>query len=144
MALRTPKYRLHKGSGQALVQINGQRIYLGTYGSERSKERYRRLVAKHLQCNDASPPLCASAADLTINELIVAYWRFAEGYYVRGSCKSCVNCSGASSGISTQPWLPSSPVAARWRTEAPTSSDASAARVASSPRASGTRRSWSS
>ncbi len=27
MAFPTPKYRLHKGSGQALVQINGERIY---------------------------------------------------------------------------------------------------------------------
>ena len=84
MSPRAPKYRLHKGSGQALVQINGRRIYLGTYGSEQSKERYRRLVAKHLQSSEAAPPPSASAADLTVNELIVAYWRFAESYYVKG------------------------------------------------------------
>lgn len=36
---RIPIYRHHKGSGQALVQINGRRIYLGRYGSEESKER---------------------------------------------------------------------------------------------------------
>ena len=83
MALRTSKYRRHKGSGQALVQINGQRIYLGKYGSEQSEERYRRLVARHLQSNEAPPPPSASAADLTVNEFIVAYWRFAEGYYVK-------------------------------------------------------------
>ena len=41
MPFRTPKYRLHKGSGQALVQINGERIYLGKYGAEESKEKYR-------------------------------------------------------------------------------------------------------
>jgi hypothetical protein len=48
MAFRTPKYRLHKGSGQALVQINGERIYLGKYGSQESKEKYRRRVAEFL------------------------------------------------------------------------------------------------
>ena len=73
MALRTPKYRRHKGSGQALVQINGQRIYLGKHGSEQSKERYRRLVARHLQSNEAPPPPSASAAELTVNELIVGW-----------------------------------------------------------------------
>ncbi len=26
---RTPKLRLHKGSGQALVEVEGRRIYLG-------------------------------------------------------------------------------------------------------------------
>jgi len=44
MSFRPPKYRLHKGSGQALVQLNGERTYLGKYGSEDSKEAYRRLV----------------------------------------------------------------------------------------------------
>ncbi len=42
MSLRTPKYRLHKGSGQMLVQINGNRIYLGKYGTEESRQRYRK------------------------------------------------------------------------------------------------------
>jgi len=32
MSLRVPKYRLHKASGQALVQIDGRRIYLGKHG----------------------------------------------------------------------------------------------------------------
>ncbi len=41
MSVRPPKYRLHKGSGQALVQINGKRIYLGKFGTEESKEEYR-------------------------------------------------------------------------------------------------------
>jgi hypothetical protein len=31
MSFRTPKYRLHKGSGQALVQISGVRVDLGKY-----------------------------------------------------------------------------------------------------------------
>jgi hypothetical protein len=51
MSVQTPKYRLHKGSGQALVQINGQRLYLGVYGSDGSKQAYRRLVAERLASN---------------------------------------------------------------------------------------------
>ncbi len=37
MSTRLPKYRLHKGSGQALVQIEGQRIYLGLHGTKESR-----------------------------------------------------------------------------------------------------------
>ena len=37
----SPKYRLHKGSNQAVVQFAGQRIYLGVYGSDKSYRKYR-------------------------------------------------------------------------------------------------------
>ena len=37
-----PKYRRHKGSGQAFVQVNGQRHYLGKWDSPRSKEPQER------------------------------------------------------------------------------------------------------
>lgn len=88
MSTRLPKYRFHKGSGQALVQINGERIYLGKHGSEESKEKYRRLVAEWLaskreqpQFRESSFGLCRD--DLSINEMLLAYWRFAETYYVK-------------------------------------------------------------
>ena len=48
MSFRTPKYRLHKASGQALVQINGKRVYLGKYGSEESQAQYHRLLAEFI------------------------------------------------------------------------------------------------
>ena len=57
MSVRIPKYRLHKGSGQALVQINGERIYLGKHGTAQSREKYRRIVAKSLGCPQPSPHL---------------------------------------------------------------------------------------
>ncbi len=85
MSIRIPKYRLHKGSGQALVQINRDRIYLGTYGSEESKEKYERLVSEWL--SNGRPRVSRPTADphaktdLTMNELILAYWHFAESYY---------------------------------------------------------------
>lgn len=46
MTTRVPKYRLHKGSGQALVQIDGDRIFLGRHGSAESKENYQRMIAE--------------------------------------------------------------------------------------------------
>jgi len=48
MSFFVPKYRLHRGSGQALVQIGGRRVCLEKYGSAKSKEKYRRLVAEAL------------------------------------------------------------------------------------------------
>lgn len=41
-----PKYRRHKGSGQAFVQVNGRCCYLGKWNSPRSKERYAAFVAQ--------------------------------------------------------------------------------------------------
>ena len=85
---RIPKYRLHKASGQALVAIDGKRIYLGKYGTAASREKYRRLVAEWLTETsptpaDANAPCKASSAsDISINEMILAYWHYAEGYYV--------------------------------------------------------------
>ena len=46
MSFHTPKYRLHKGSGQAFVQIKGHRHYLGRWDSRQSKERYAAFVAE--------------------------------------------------------------------------------------------------
>jgi hypothetical protein len=92
MSIRVPKYRFHKGSGQALVQINRERIYLGVYDSPESHEKYRRLVAEWLSGNATaeSPPASTastqganSVAATTIGEILVAYWGFAECYYVK-------------------------------------------------------------
>ena len=82
MSIRIRKYRFHKGSGQALVQINGDRIYLGRYGSEESQEKYQRLVSEWLSNGRqrVSPPAAdpQATADLNVNKLLLAYWHFAE------------------------------------------------------------------
>jgi len=83
MSFRVPKYRLHKGSGQALVQIGHRRIYLGKYGSAESKERYRRLVAEALAKGNGTAPVTPNsiAGGITVKAVILAYWHFAQGYY---------------------------------------------------------------
>lgn len=87
MPLRTPKYRLHRGSGQALVQINGERIYLGKYGTHSSKERYRKIVAEWLtSANKPSSVSTLAAAvrlDISVSELILAFWQHAKQRYVK-------------------------------------------------------------
>jgi integrase len=87
---RVASYRLHKGSGQAVVTLGGRDVYLGRHGSEESVSEYRRLIAEWLACHRQAPPprleaAASSSSDITINELILAYWEFAKGYYVKNS-----------------------------------------------------------
>src|SRR4051794_11128207 len=82
--LRTPSYRHHKPSGQAVVTLDGRDIYLGLYGSKQSRAEYDRLLAEWL-CNGRRLPVPASAngTDLSVNELALAYLAFADGYYTK-------------------------------------------------------------
>jgi integrase len=76
---RVPGYRRHS-SGQARVTIQGKDHLLGPYGSVESKEAYRRLIAEWLDAQGRPAPK-AEAEPLTVNDLILAYWKFAKGYY---------------------------------------------------------------
>jgi integrase len=83
MPVRVPKYRHHKHSGQAYVELNGRFIYLGKYDSQESHEEYKQLISKYLAQKptvlDDTPP----APVLKIEELILRYFTFAKTYYVR-------------------------------------------------------------
>jgi hypothetical protein len=48
MVLRTPTYRLHKPSGQAVVTIDGRDFYRGKYGTSQSRDEYDRLITEWL------------------------------------------------------------------------------------------------
>jgi integrase len=84
---RPPSYRLHKARKLAVVTIDGKNHYLGAFGSPESHEKYARLIAewrthrKHLLPTTAAGP--ATDRKLSVNELILAYWRHVEGYYVK-------------------------------------------------------------
>jgi hypothetical protein len=84
---RLPKYRHYKPKDLAVVRLDGKDHYLGPYGSEASREKYRRLVAEWLSGSQAHGPDPAAGpgpvATLTLDELILAYVRFADGYYVK-------------------------------------------------------------
>jgi integrase len=76
-----PTYRLYKRTGQAVVTLDGRDHYLGPHGSPESHEAYQRLIAEWLQRGRAAPPRACEAPPLSVNELILAYWRHAEAYY---------------------------------------------------------------
>jgi integrase len=82
-----PSYRLHRKSGQAIVTLadaaTGRRrdVLLGPHGSAASREEYTRVLAEHeargRRLPDAGPP----PGDLSVNELVLRFWRHAEGHY---------------------------------------------------------------
>lgn len=74
-----PKYRLHRPSGQAVVNLNGNDIYLGKYNTAASRAEYMRLVAEWTANNSTRP----QKNDSTVAELLAAFLRHAERYYVR-------------------------------------------------------------
>ena len=100
---RPPKYRLHKGTKQAVVSLNGRRIYLGPYGSERSHQKYQEVLkqwqaerqkAKDAAKEESSAEALAKAITpvtlrekrrhgmiITIDELVLVYRRHTKEYY---------------------------------------------------------------
>jgi integrase len=88
---RIPSYRLHKQSGQAVVTFPdglGHRrdVLLGPFGSSESRAEYARVLAEWEACGRLLPtprPGGATSADVTINEIALAYWRHVETYYVK-------------------------------------------------------------
>lgn len=86
-----PKYRHYKPKDLAVVRIQGRDHYLGRYGSDESKESYRRLIAELVVAPSAqrtgATTSRARETELTINELLVAYWdRHVLTYFVKDGC----------------------------------------------------------
>ena len=75
---RIPSYRLHKPSGLAVVTLNGRDLYLGRHGTPESKREYERLIGEWLA---AGRRYAHPADQMTVNELILAYWRHAQTEY---------------------------------------------------------------
>src|SRR5687768_5216562 len=86
-----PSYRLHRQSGQAIVTLadptTGRRrdYLLGPFNSPVSRAEYARLLMEHQTLNDRLPAKASDSipSDLTLNELIAAYNRHLDGYYVK-------------------------------------------------------------
>jgi integrase len=76
-----PKYRRHKPTGQAVVTLNGKDFYLGRYGTRASRVEFDRLIGEWLAAGRTVPK---PPGQVTIAELAVRYWRFAQGYYQQG------------------------------------------------------------
>jgi len=80
------KYRHFKPKDLAVVRIEGRDVYLGKYDSPESHERYRRGLAGWLSGIPGGALHAASKpdADLTVNEVILAYIQHADAYYLKG------------------------------------------------------------
>lgn len=81
-----PSYRHHKPSAQAVVTIRtaaGERrdVYLGAFNSPESRAEYGRIVAELATCPASSAPVGPAAPRLTVDQLLLAYWRHAEHHY---------------------------------------------------------------
>jgi integrase len=87
-----PSYRQHS-SGQACVTVRlpgGRRreILLGPWDSPESRAEYRRILAE-LDTNQGRLPQPASVdapARLSVNEIILAFWKHAEQHYRAPDC----------------------------------------------------------
>lgn len=78
-----PSYTLHKPSGQARVRIDGQDVYLGSYDSAESRERYAQLLlglARQRQVPALNEDW-TQRPDFKVKELVLRYCLFAEEYY---------------------------------------------------------------
>jgi integrase len=85
---RQPKYRLHKARNCAVVTIDGRNHYLGSFDSPESHQAYARLIAEWKRTASVLPqtPTDGPAARLlTINELILAFFRYAQTHYVKNA-----------------------------------------------------------
>jgi integrase len=75
-----PRYRKHRASNQAIVELNGRRHYLGPHGTKASKLEYDRLVAEYL-ASGRSPAYGTPASEITVVELVAGYLAYAKAYY---------------------------------------------------------------
>lgn len=78
-----PVYRQHKPTGQAVCTVRlaggGYRdLYLGKFNTAASRTEFNRIVALVASNNGIYP---TANPDLSVNELLLAYFKFCEGYY---------------------------------------------------------------
>ena len=78
---REPGYCKHKATGQAYVNFRGKVIYLGSHGSEESKERYNRLKAEWLVNRHSEQFQPTVSAGPFIADICLAFLEHAERYY---------------------------------------------------------------
>jgi hypothetical protein len=80
-----PSYRKHKQSGQAIVTLTdavGRRrdVLLGQHSTPESRAEYARAIAEW-EAHGQQLQTVAVGKSMSINELLLAYWKFAQTYY---------------------------------------------------------------
>jgi integrase len=82
---KTPSYRLHKQSGQAIVTLNdglgGRRdVLLGKHGTPESYAEYDRCLAEWIACGRRLRTT-DNHNTISINELLLRFWDHAQDHY---------------------------------------------------------------
>src|SRR4051812_42075222 len=77
-----PGYTLHKPSGRAYVRIDGKCIYLGTHGTQASRDEYDRVIGEWIARGrqTAAPPDEFAVAATPVAELVNASRKHAADY----------------------------------------------------------------
>lgn len=75
LANRLPKMCKH--GNRAVVSLSGQQVYLGRWGTAKATAEYERKITEWL----ARGKTPYQVDTLTVNHLLVAYLKFAKGYY---------------------------------------------------------------
>src|SRR5262245_15309727 len=78
-----PTYRLHKPSNTARCWVAGRWVTLGKYDSPESRAEFARILAELATCPTPAQVAGSSPADITVNELLIGFWRFAQRHYRR-------------------------------------------------------------
>jgi integrase len=73
-----PTYCHHKASGQAVVRLDGNDIYLGKHGSAESRAKFNALIAEWLANGRRLP---VDPTQTTIAEIAAAFRKHARNYY---------------------------------------------------------------
>lgn len=80
---RTPSYRHHRPSGQAVVTLSGKDFYLGLHDGDASRTEYDRLIAEWLTNGRRLPSSSQGPPDYAISEVLAAYWEHVQTCYVK-------------------------------------------------------------
>jgi hypothetical protein len=111
-----PSYRKHKQSGQAIVTLTdpmgGRRhVLLGKYNTAASRAEYARVIGEWEQHGRRLPSPAGTVPDISVNELMLAYLRHAEQYYVKDGKQTsqvdpayCASCTVTPEPFTSAPW----------------------------------------
>src|SRR5262245_5536648 len=78
-----PTSRLHSPSDTARCWVAGRWVTLGKYNSPESRAEYARILAEIAVAPAPTRVAPVRSCDLTVNELLIGYWRHAEQHYRR-------------------------------------------------------------
>jgi hypothetical protein len=89
---KLPKLCYHKATEQAYVRLSGKDIYLGKFGSQKSKDLYDQKIAEWLANGRKLPQLERQQAtemvrNETVGSIVASYLERSAIYYCRATLK---------------------------------------------------------